>query len=43
MVDVFDYQIDPQIGIAYDDYYSYCEVLLMKDNVWSFLDGSNVL
>ena len=43
MVDVFDYQIDPQIGIAYDDYYSYCEVLLMKDNVWSSLDDSNVL
>ena len=43
VVDVFDYQIDPQIGIAFDDYYSYCEVLLMKDNVWSFLDDSNVL
>ena len=33
----------PQIGIAYNDYYSYCEVLLMKDNVWSSLDDSNVL
>ena len=43
MVDVFDDQINPQIGIAYNDYYSYCEVLLMKDNVWSSLDDSNVL
>jgi len=40
---LISHEVNSAVGIAYDDYYSFFEVVLMKDNVWSFLDDSNIL